>query len=232
MQWSRRQLLRATLGLGAGALLSGCGVGTRTSGMPAVPWPDVHPRPEVEGGALPERHVVKPGGDVGRILARSAWTRSQPIASRVNAMSGVSRITLHHEGSPDTIDFTDFAATADRLERIRRFHIGRGWGDIGYHYIVDRAGRIWQARPVSLQGAHVRDQNEHNVGVMALGNFNRQQPSAAQIDGLARVTRYLAEKYRVPARRIHTHQELAATTCPGRALQPKIAAMRSDGAFA
>lgn len=232
MSWSRRKLLKATLGLGAGVLLGGCGSGVRSAAMPAVPWPKVHPRPKVDGDALPDRHLIQPDGPIDRIIARRAWTRSQPIGSRVREMSGVRRITLHHEGSPDTVDFTDFSTTSDRLERIRRFHVGRGWGDIGYHYVVDRAGRIWQARPVNLQGAHVRDQNEHNVGVMALGNFNLQEPSEAQLKGLARITRYLRDQYNVPLRSIHTHQELAATSCPGRSMQPRIAAMRSNGAFA
>lgn len=232
MALDRRSMLRGIAGLGAGLLMGGCGVGARSSGMPSVPWPEVHPRPDVDGGALPPRHTLETDGEAGRVLARSAWTGRQPIGARVNKMSGVGRITLHHEGGSDAVEFTDRARTADRLERIRRYHLGRGWGDIGYHYIVDRAGRVWQGRPVSLQGAHVRDHNEHNIGVMCLGNFNLQSPSKAQLAGLERITQHLRRAYRVSVRRIHTHQELAATSCPGRLLQPKIAAMRSSGAFA
>jgi len=232
MSLSRRDMLKVTLGLGAAAMLGGCGSAARSAGLPGVPWPAVHPRPDVDGEAGSGRHGIDPPGDLERIIARSAWTRSQPIRQRVGPMGGVRRITLHHEGSPDTVEFTDRRATADRLERIRRFHIGRGWGDIGYHYVVDRAGRIWQARPVSFQGAHVRDHNEHNIGVMCLGNFNKQRPSDAQLEGLARITTQLRHKYRVPIRKVHTHQELAPTSCPGKLLQPRIAAMRSSGGFA
>lgn len=233
MSMSRRDVLKATLGLGAAAMLGGCGTAARSAAMPGVPWPEVRPRPDVDGEGGGGRPVTgEPTGELDRILARSAWTRSQPIPERVSDLAGVRRITLHHEGSPRTVAFTDLRATADHLERIRRFHLGRGWGDIGYHYVVDRAGRVWQARPVSYQGAHVRDQNEHNIGVMCLGNFNKQHPSDAQLEGLARITTHLRHKYRVPIRKIHTHQELAPTSCPGKLLQPRIAAMRSNGAFA
>ena len=85
-------------------------------------------------------------------------------------------ITVHHDAHYS--DITDYTSVAQRLEAIRRYHREtREWGDIGYHYAVDRAGRVWETRPIDWQGAHVRDHNEGNIGVMALGNFDEQPPT-------------------------------------------------------
>ena len=73
----------------------------------------------------------------------------------------------------------------ERLEWIRNGHRGKGWSDIGYHYIIDRSGVVWQGRDITRwQGAHVKNRNENNIGVMCLGNFMLQQPSAAQVAAL------------------------------------------------
>jgi hypothetical protein len=214
-----------------GLFLAGCGGANRAAGLPEVPWPRVHPRPEASGdGYRPPTDV---SGELAGVRRRTLWTAHGPIASRVNPMNGIRRLTLHHEGSPDApVLFTDVRSTAARLDSIPRFHLGRGWGDIGYHYIIDRAGRVWEGRPLELQGAHVKDHNEHNIGVMCLGNFNIQSPSNAQVESLARFTRALRRHHRVKVNAIRTHRELSVTSCPGDRLQPKINALRSNGAFA
>jgi N-acetyl-anhydromuramyl-L-alanine amidase AmpD len=143
-------------------------------------------------------------------------------------MQGVQRITVHHEGWTP-VYFTDKASTAKRLEQIRRSHVERGWADIGYHYVIDRAGRVWEGRNISYQGAHVRDQNEHNLGIMVLGNFDLQRPSDAQLTALAQTLRTLTRYYNIPISRVYTHQELNSTTCPGRNLQPRMVAIRRAG---
>lgn len=140
-------------------------------------------------------------------------------------MGGVNRITVHHEGWT-AVWFTDKGTTAKRLDQIRRNHVDRGWGDIGYHYIVDRAGRVWEGRSTRYQGAHVKEQNEHNVGVLVLGNFNVQQPSEAQMRALVQTLRGLMRAYNVPASRVYTHRELNSSTCPGRNLQARMVALR------
>jgi len=147
-------------------------------------------------------------------------------------MKGVSRITVHHEGYTP-VWFTDEASTRARLEQVRTIHTrDRHWGDIGYHYIIDRAGRVIEGRNIAYQGAHVKQQNPHNVGVMLLGNFEKQVPSSAQLAGLQRTLRHLMLTYRVPVKRVYTHRELGPTACPGRNLQPRVASLRTSGALA
>ena len=235
MEWKRRDVIRAGLGLGAGLFLWGCTDQKKLAGggWPPIPWPDA-PLPRTIGPALmPSPGQAPPPPGIGSVMARSSWTRNGPIISRLNPMNGISRITLHHEGAPDTpVYFTDTRTVAERIELDRQAHLERGWGDIGYHYIIDRAGRVWEGRPIQYQGAHVRDNNEHNIGVMCMGNFDIQQPSEAQLSSLAAFTQKLRRKHNVSVNRVFTHQELMPTHCPGRSMQPRIAAMRSGGAFA
>jgi N-acetyl-anhydromuramyl-L-alanine amidase AmpD len=147
-------------------------------------------------------------------------------------MKGINRITIHHEGHTP-VWFTDELNTKARLEQVRNIHTrDRRWGDIGYHYIIDRAGRVIEGRPLAYQGAHVSKQNPHNVGVMLLGNFEKQSPSQAQLAAMQSTLRYLMAKYRVPVKRVYTHRELGPTVCPGRNLQPRVASLRTNGALA
>ena len=117
------------------------------------------------------------------------------------------------------------------MEHIRQWHLQRGFGDIGYHYAIDRNGRLWEGRNIRFQGAHVRKHNEQNLGIMVLGNFDKQQPSPAQIHAVNSLLPRLARTYGVRRHRIYTHQELMPTTCPGNALQNHMVRFRRSGAL-
>lgn len=239
MKLTRRELLIASMGM----LLTGCAqTPTSLTRRPGTPWPGSVSRPtHANAGTRPvytpppvrpkPAPVAKVAGPPG-LKPRSWWTRSGPIRSRVNPMKGVNRITIHHEGHTP-VWFTDEHSTRARLEQVRNIHTrDRRWGDIGYHYIIDRAGRLIEARPIAYQGAHVSNQNPHNVGVMLLGNFEKQSPSQAQLTTLRSTLRYLMTTHRVPVKRVYTHRELGPTVCPGRNLQPRIASLRTSGALA
>jgi len=159
-------------------------------------------------------------------IDRANWTHTGPIRSKVNAMNGISKVTIHHEGWT-AVNFTSQSATADRIEKIRKYHTGeRHWGDIGYHYIIDRAGRVWEGRPIQYQGAHVRNNNEHNVGILVLGNFEKQSPSSAQLKTLYNTTATIKSQYRIKTAMVRSHREINPTTCPGKNLQKQMNALR------
>lgn len=232
MQYSRRQIIRNGLAAGLGLTLYGCGQPSKTAGLPDVPW---------NGGGRPQPTTADPDptptGLATAVIARRHWTRAGTIRSRANLMRGVNRITLHHAGGTP-VYFTDTPSVARYLESIRKAHVGRGWADIGYHYAIDRAGRVWEARPIVYQGAHVKDRNEHNLGVLVMGNFDQQSPSQAQVATMQKFVAELRRKHKVKAspdvRRsnIRTHQEWNPTACPGRRLQPLVASIRSRNGFA
>jgi hypothetical protein len=196
---------------------------------PPLDLPDPGPCPTKSGAALAEARVEVPTG----IIRRSQWAKGQPVRSQLNPMLPPKYITVHHEGW-DPFWSTDFNETMARMDQVRVGHLnakGGGYADIGYHFVIDRAGRVWEGRSLQWQGAHVKNHNEHNIGVMCLGNFEEQAPTAAQETALDRHLRSLMLKYRIPATRIKTHREWAGakTACPGRKLQSHVEQVRPDG---
>ncbi len=144
-------------------------------------------------------------------------------------MRAVEHITIHHEGWTP-VWFDDVRSTSQRIESIRVSHLRRlHAGDIGYHLVIDRAGRVWQGRDLRYQGAHVRDHNTENLGIMVLGNFDLQRPTQAQNDALRHTVSTFMRRYRVPLRQVFTHQELNVTSCPGKVLQRHVTVLRRGG---
>ena len=143
-------------------------------------------------------------------------------------MNGVSRITVHHEGNPKPNNDVGAAQVAETLRLIQQEHRSRmNAADIGYHFIIDRSGRIWQGRDEAYQGAHVSGQNANNLGILLLGNYDVQQPTAAQLASLDRLLRHVMRAYQVPKSRVYCHGELANTRCPGVNLRNQFAALRA-----
>lgn len=257
MNTSRRELLLAALGAGTTTLLAGCkftpptgqsvaGVRPgpdfgRTSSAVKAPPPNVMPGRQAT--VQKQTEVIHPPGETTlaiaglNILPRSAWTSVLgPVRHDINPLGQVKHITVHHEGWPGhAVTFTDKATTIDRLEGILRAHTTstHNWADIGYHFIIDRAGRIWEGRNLKYQGAHVSKCNENNLGIMCLGNFDEQSPSQAQLDSLVAALKAFKSHYSVPMGEIFTHQEwkkrcpTTSTACPGRSLQAQMRHIRT-----
>ncbi len=210
------------------AALAGCAKQASISTMPGPPWGDpegpplARPLPPPAPSRLPDR--------ADGVMPRSAWAGDGPATAEMNVMTTIRYITVHHDGM-DPFYATDRGSTAEHLELIRRLHRRKGWGDIGYHFAVDPAGRIWEARPLRYQGAHVKDHNPGNIGIVVLGNFEEQAPSDTQLQGLRAHLAVLMRTYNVPSGRVQTHQEWngARTACPGGSLQNQIQRWRRSG---
>ncbi len=107
-------------------------------------------------------------------------------------------------------------------------------GDIGYHYVIDYSGRVWEGRPIEYQGAHAgnNDANKGNIGIVVFGNFDIQRPTQAQLSSLQTLTEQLMKQYDIPLSKVYTHCEirkvcgLGATDCPGKYLQAQVDLMR------
>lgn len=230
--WGRRRVL-AGLAVVALAPAVGCSSGRSRSrrseaGSPSVNWPDLPSRGSSPGSSLSRRQPEPsrlPARETSVVHGRREWASSGVIPRRMDRMRPVRRLTVHHDGMPP-IDLRSRSEVAARIDLIRRSHMERGWGDIGYHYIVDPLGEVWEGRPLSWQGAHVAAQNEGNLGVMALGNFERQRPTPAQLSTLDRFVASRVSAYRLGVSNVLTHQELAATACPGRHLQAHMSRTR------
>jgi hypothetical protein len=163
------------------------------------------------------------------IIPRSAWTRVGPNMATIDPMGGVRLITFHHSGDPKPFAATDYVATAQHLEYVREYHRSRNFQDIGYHFAIDRAGRVWQLRSLAYQGQHVRYNNEHNIGIVVLGNFDLQGMTQAQKDRIKIFGAVVRKQYGLPISRVYTHQEIVSTVCPGHDMQPYMVQVRRQG---
>lgn len=233
---SRRDALGKSLRLlGAGAAglaLAGCAASsTRQSSC--------RPMSEAERARLREPIDIRPyeparegsthiagGHGIASAIPRHAWTAAPVVPALMNRMRPIDKVTIHHDGmTPYTA--TSEGAARDRLELIRASHRSRNWGDVGYHFLIDPSGRVWAGRPLDWQGAHVGGQNEGNIGICVMGNYERQRPNRVQLASVERSVAELMRRYNIPLDSVHTHKELAPTACPGRNLQPRLESMRS-----
>jgi hypothetical protein len=162
-----------------------------------------------------------------QVLPRSAWSPRAPDRSHLETMGTPKRLTVHH--SAMYFRDTKQAACAAQVWRIQKDHMeNRAYGDIGYHFLIDPSGRIWEGREMRWQGAHVGDiNNVQNIGVCVLGNFLRgregQGPTAAQVESLQRLVVNLMRRYRFGPDSIHCHSDFKATECPGPLMEPVVA---------
>lgn len=217
----------------AGALfLTGCATRSKTV-VSQLPDPWWSPAPLPTTPAKPVAPSAPTLATPSGVISRSNWAGGNPVPSRMNRNRPITRITLHHDGmQPFTSTSTDAAAA--RLESIRRSHLQRRpqrFGDIGYHYAIDPAGRVWCCRPLGYQGAHVAGKNPGNLGIVVLGNYDRQSPNRAQKAAILSFISSQASQYSVPVSKIRTHQELAATACPGKSMQRFMVNIRSNGSL-
>jgi hypothetical protein len=200
-------------------LLTGCG-GSRSAALPGPYWSD----PAALASAPTQPHSLpSPAPTTGTppgIVPRSMWAR-MGVARKddIFPMNGIRRITVHHDGMPPTTLSTT-NQVANRIEQIRQSHVGgRGWADLGYHYVIDPMGRVWEGRSTMYQGAHVHNQNENNLGILVMGNFQIQTPTSSALASLDRFLANQMQRYNVAMGAVRTHQERAPTECPGRNLQ-------------
>ena len=206
-----------------GLLAVGCATqGTRTARLPDPIWHEpVKPATPTACPPIIKRNEFK------FVMDRELWCRGECVPAKMNPMLPPRYITVHHDGMSPFLS-TDQSSSSARIEMIRNGHRAKDWGDIGYHYVVDRGGRVWEGREMKWQGAHVKNENEGNIGVCCLGNFDEQSPSDAQLQACQQIVSCLMGKYGIPVSRVKTHQEWpsAHTACPGRSLQREMVVMR------
>lgn len=109
---------------------------------------------------------------------------------------------------------------AAKVAEIRRWHLDLGWRDIGYHWIIDRDGKVAPGRPETQEGSHVRGYNRKSLGVCLLGGHGsaatdkfEENFTAAQKAALRQLVSDIRK--RTPIKAVRGHNEVAAKACPG-----------------
>jgi hypothetical protein len=153
----------------------------------------------------------------------------------------VEKVIIHHTDSPNEQD----PVTAIRA--IYYYHaVTQDWGDIGYNFLVDRFGRIWEGRwggvNKAVVGAHTLGYNEVGFAMSAIGNFEEVQPRQAVLDAYAELFAWKLSKYDIRAdasklwvkdrylQAINGHRDVGQTACPGRYLYAQIPKIRQMAA--
>lgn len=109
------------------------------------------------------------------------------------------------------------AGQAVTVEEIRRWHLQRGFADIGYHFVVYVDGSVHAGRPVDKAGAHTSGYNTNSIGICYVGGLDSagkpaDTRTAAQKRALRELLRDLKGVY--PKATIHGHREFANKACP------------------
>ena len=174
------------------------------------------------------------------ILSRAAWGANERIRRRLpNYADSVRFAIVHHTAGSNS--YTR-AQSASIVRGIERYHVlGNGWDDIGYNFLIDKYGQIFEGRyggvDRNVVGAHAQGFNHGSAGVALIGNYDASTVSPAARASLIRLIAWRLDvahvdplstftwrstgnpRYRagtnVTLRTISGHRDTGYTTCPG-----------------
>lgn len=89
---------------------------------------------------------------------------------------------------------------------------------IGYHYFIDKSGKVTQGRSDNDEGAHTVKYNTKSLGICLAGNFDLTLPTQAQVDALTSLLKQKMAAYNIPVEKILPHRHFANKTCYGKKL--------------
>ena len=187
------------------------------------------------------------------IVPRAGWGANESIRRGAPYYAdGIHLAIVHHTAGSNS--YTK-AQSASIVRAIELYHVqGNGWNDIGYNFLVDRYGQIFEGRYGGITrpvvGAHAQGFNSGSVGVSLIGDYTSTSitPAAraalasliswrldlAHVDPLSSVVRISAGNPRYPAgqaltlRAISAHRDVYPTSCPGSSLYALLPAIRTD----
>jgi hypothetical protein len=149
------------------------------------------------------------------VVSRSAWGARNP-GKICGSVVTPYRQAIHHTASPSSD-----GNIHSTMRGMQAYHIdNRGWCDIGYHFVVSQAGKVYQGRSrENRPGAHVGGENSGNVGTSLIGNFQSQSLSDTQLNAAAEIVGWVGRTYGIAFNRtrIKGHREHSGqtTSCPG-----------------
>jgi len=156
-----------------------------------------------------------------KLIRRDEWKANPPKEPYIKHTP--LRITIHHTAGYYPQTFED---ALSEIQFIQDYHQNaKGWIDIGYHFLIDPLGNIFEGRPVMVVGAHVGGKNTNNVGISLMGNYHPPQNNEVtqkSIDSIVILMKYLKDEFKIPKNEIYGHRDLSATDCPGDLLYLKI----------
>lgn len=154
----------------------------------------------------------------------------------------VKLLVIHHTGENEHPEREEELTGAEHVRAIYRWHtVHNAWGDIGYHYLIDKEGTIYEGRAGGngIVGAHTYCANTGTLGIALLGNFAREHPTEAQLQSLRWLLSDVSEEYGinprgrtlfhgriVPTIVAHRDVSLNKTICAGDVIEGLLPAIR------
>ncbi|GAA1131906.1 FG-GAP-like repeat-containing protein [Nocardioides aquiterrae] len=182
-----------------------------------------------------------------QIFSRAQWGADESMRDK----SSLHYFEVHAGFVHHTVNANDYtrAEVPAILRSIYAYHTqSRGWSDIGYNFLVDRFGRIWEGRYGGIDrpvvGAHTLNYNDYSFAMSAIGNYDIKQPSQAMVEAYGALFAWKLSLHGVDAsstkqwvgsryfEAINGHRDAASTACPGRYLYAKIPKIRKLAAEA
>ena len=199
------------------------------------------------------RTLARP--DAPAIIPRAAWGADESIVRAPPYYAAAVRFSVvHHTAGSNSYTAADSAAI---VRGIQRYHVlSNGWNDIGYNFLVDKYGQVFEGRGGGIDrnvvGAHAGGFNTGSTGVAVLGTYSSAPASApalatleqllawrldvAHADPLSTVTAVSGGNARYPAgtavslRAVSGHRDTGPTTCPGNGLYGQLSSLASTAA--
>jgi hypothetical protein len=146
------------------------------------------------------------------MVTRAQWGADESLRTGTPSFATLKRMIVHHTDTAN--DDPNPAAT---VRAIYAYHTGvRGWSDIGYNFLVDAAGRVYEGRYArayapgevhngedasgrGVIGAHAEGANTGSVGVALLGTFESVSPTQSAINGLQATLAWKADRHDIDA---------------------------------
>jgi hypothetical protein len=206
---------------------------------------------ESPSNGLPPRRLMIAGSPP--IIARQSWGADEKIRRAGPTYAPNAAFALvHHTAGSNSYTASQSAAIVRGIEV---YHVkGNGWNDIGYNFLVDRYGQVFEGRfggvDRNVIGAHAEGFNTGSVGVAVLGTYGSAAPPAAaqtalanllawrldvaHVDPLGTLTWESGGNPRFPLgtpvflRAISGHRDTGFTTCPGNALYARLGAIATQ----
>jgi hypothetical protein len=206
--------------------------------------------PEVR---IPLRRVSMVGSPP--LLSREAWGANEAIRRAPPQYArSLQFAVVHHTAGTNSYTRAQSAAIVRGIEV---YHVkGNGWNDIGYNFLVDKYGQVFEGRYGGVDqpviGAHAEGFNTGSVGVAVLGTYTSATPpkvartalanllawrlDIAHVDPLSKLTWVsggnpkFASGTRVTLRAVSGHRDTGLTTCPGAAFYAQLNSIAQQAA--
>jgi hypothetical protein len=177
------------------------------------------------------------------IISRFSWQADESIRRHAPVYADTVHFAVVHH-TAGTNNYTR-AQSAAIVRGIEIYHVkGNGWWDIGYNFLVDRYGQVFEGRYGGVDrpviGAHAQGFNVGSVGVALIGSYGTTRPSSAAVSALERLLAWRLDLAHVDPlstltwksngnprfsagvpvflRAISGHRDTGFTDCPGDAL--------------